>query len=172
MFNFGIGFIGFGVMLWLMGKVPLIGARKQLTATSTIIGYKQFPQDKTITSNEIRKGANFRWLRVVTFKNPLTNEYIEMYSNPSVHTPEPIGTEIKITFDPNKTDPRNDFVWVKNGFHATNKVARISFITGLTSYVVLLFVPKDSPLQLILALPVGLTFMVACIVSLGKAPNQ
>jgi hypothetical protein len=172
MFNAGVGFMAFGIMLWLYKKLPTIGMGTRLTTIARIVGYKQFPQDKTITDSNIFRGQNFTWLRVVTFKNPQTSEALEMYSNPGVANPEPIGTEIEISFNPNKIDPTKDFVWVQNGMRAVSVVARISFVTGLVVFIALLFVPKSSPWQFILMLPAFMVVFVASYINIWKRPNQ
>ncbi len=172
MFNIGAGFMAFGLMLWLYKKLPAIGGGTRLTTTGTIVGYKQFPSDKTITNNNIFRGQNFTWLRVVTFKNPQTSETLEMHSNPGVANPEPIGTEIKIGFNPKKTDSAKDFVWVQNGMRAVGTIAHVSFVTGLVVFVILLFVSKSSPLQFILIIPAFMIVFVASYINVWKRPNQ
>lgn len=172
MFNVGVGFMACGLMLWLYKKLPMIGAGTRLTTTGRVVGYKQFPTDKTITNNNIFRGQNFTWLRVVSFKNPHTGETLEMYSNPGVANPESIGTEIKIDFNPSKTDPVKNFVWVQNGMRAVGIIANISFITGLVVFVILLFVPKTSPLHFILIVPAFMVVFIASYINIWKRPNQ
>ena len=130
MLNIGVGFMAFGLMLWLYEKMPLLGARKRLTTTARIVGYMQFPADKTTTDISIFRGAHFRWTRVVTFKNPQTGQTLEMWSNPVVFNPEPIDTVIEISFNPEKINPEKDFVWVQGGMRDVKIVARTSIVTG------------------------------------------
>lgn len=172
MFNVGLGFMVFGLMLWLYAKLPTLGSGKRLTTIARIVGYKQFPTDKTIVDSNIFRGRNFSWLRVVTFKNPQNDQFLEMYCNPGVANPEPIGTEIKISFNPNKTDPVKDFAWVENGMLAVKTIARISFVTGLVVFLILLFVPESSPLHPILIVPAFLVIFIAAHINVWKRPNQ
>jgi hypothetical protein len=172
MFNIGIGFIAFGLMLLLYEKMPMIGVGRRLRSTASIVGYRQFPSDKTIYDNNIFRGQNFSWLRIVTFKNTQNNQTLEMYSNPSVANPEPIGTEIKISFDPVKTDPVKDFVWVENGMRAVRTIAWTSFVTGLVLFFILLFIPKSSPLHLILMIAAFVIVFVTAYINVWKRPNQ
>jgi hypothetical protein len=172
MFNIGVGFMVLGLMMWLYGKLPTLGARRRLTATARIVGYKQFPTDATITDNNVFVGQNFSWHRVVVFKNSQTGQAIEMFSNPGVAIPEPIGTMLEISFDPKKTDQVLDFVWVQGGLHAVETIARISFMTGLIAFVVLLFVPKSSFLHFVVLVPAFLVVFVVAYVNIWKRPNQ
>jgi hypothetical protein len=172
MLNVGLGFIVFGLMLWVYGMIQKVGASNRIATTARIVGYKQFPSDKTITDMSIYRGQNFSWLRVVSFLNTKNNQTLEMYSNPSVANPEPIGTEIKISFDPLKTDPATDFVWVENGMRAVKVIAQVSVVTGLVVFVALLFVPKSSPLHFILVLPALAVVFIVAYLSVWKRPNQ
>jgi hypothetical protein len=95
-----------------------------------------------------------------------------MYSNPGVANPEPIGTEIKVSFNPNKTDPVRDFVWVYNGMHAVEAIGRISFVAGAIVFVILKFVPKSSFLHPIMIIPAFAAVFVAAYVNIWKRPNQ
>lgn len=172
MLNVGVGFILFGLMLWVYAKLPKVGAGQRIITTARIVGYKQFPADQTITDMSIYRGQNFSWLRVVSFLGTRDNQTLEMYSNPSVANPEPIGTEIQITYDPNKTDPLKDFVWVENGMRAVKELAAITLVTGLVLFIVLLFVPESSPLQLILIVPAFLAVFITAYIKVWKRPNQ
>lgn len=164
--------MAFGLMLWLYKTIPTIGAGKRLTVNARIVGYKQFPSDKTLTDDNIYRGPNFRWLRVVAFRNPQTSETLEMYSNPGIANPEPIGTNITVNFNPSKTDPIKDYVWVQNGMRSIGKIARVSFATGFVTFIILQFIPESSPLQFLLLIPAFTVVFVTSYIYVWKQPNQ
>jgi hypothetical protein len=172
MFNVGLGFLAFGVMLLAMDFVLKLLARKRLMTTATIIGYKQFPSDKTITSNDIYRGQYFTWLRVMEFTDTRSGKVLQMYSNPGVQNPEPIGTTLTIAFDPSKTDPQKDYVLIRGGTAAMKYVGLLSLVVGLALFVILQLVPASSPIHFAGAVVGFAIVFVVGYIRVWHRPNQ
>jgi|GEM_PF-3009560 len=172
MFNVGVGFMLFGLGLWIYSKISSMGDQGRQKTTATIVGYKQFPTDATITDDTISRGPYFQWLRVVEFTHPTTNQTLQMYSNPGVTNPEPIGTRLEISFNPDKTDPITDFVWIEGSMRVSRDIGLVSFATGLVLFFILLFVPESSPLHFVLILPAFLVVLIYTYTRVWKQPNQ
>jgi hypothetical protein len=145
MFGAGLALIFFGLALAFANTIMAKLANKYLTVTGTIVGYKQFPADKTITDAAIlKRGIHFRWLRVFQFQHPQTGQIIELFGNPAVWNPEPVGTQMQLGFNPAKINPVTDFVWVKQSDPVTQTVVHASVIAGLLLVVGSFFIPSDS----------------------------
>jgi len=143
--NTGIAFILLGVILLAMDIFYKISARKCITLSAVIVGYKQFPTDKIIPHNDITLDFHIYWLRMVEFINPKTGKKLTMFSNPATWSPEQIGTTIKIDFNPNKIDPIKDYVWVHDGYAFNRDMGKTSLFTGFAFFLLFLLWPTQSP---------------------------
>lgn len=172
MFNVGLGFIAFGAMLYAMNAHYNLSRKNRITTTGKVIGYKVFPTDEIRTTNDIFIGRNFDWHRIMEFTNPRDGRTLQMYSNPGYRFPEKIGTLLDIDFDPGKTDPVKDFVWIHNGYAVTKVVGKVSVSVGLILFIILLFVPETSALHWV-GLVVGFSIVfIAVLVKARPKPNQ
>ena len=154
-----MGFIIFGLALIVVAKFLLRNTDRAITVPATIIGYKQFPSDQLIVTNDISHGPNLLWLRVVEFTNPQTGQKLQMLSNPGVLDPEPIGTILTVLFDPAKMDPVRDFVWVRGGLHAYYIVGTISAVVGAVLVILNLLSPSSALVLIGMFVSFGIVFM-------------
>lgn len=150
----GIPLILFGLGLVVINSIMSAAARRRLLVTATIVGYKQFPNDATYT--DITRGPNTNWLQVVEFTNPQTGQVLQMYSNPGMQNPEPIGTTLTVGFDPLKTDPVKNFVWVQGGSQVLRLFGWACVAGGIGIIVLSLFLHG-------LALALGITAIALLI---------
>lgn len=128
----GLAFITFGAMLLIIRAFYSLKTRQGVVVPSKIVGYKQFPADKTIYSNDIKHGRNFAWLRVVRFIRPDTHVEIETFSNPAVAKPEPIGSSIDIKFTTANSEPAKNGVWVHDGMQSHKVVGGTAIACGIS----------------------------------------
>lgn len=147
-------------------------AKNKVSVKAKIIGYKQFPNDIIITDNTIFKGGSFSWLRVVEFINPQNGQLVQMFTNPSVPKPEPIGTELTVAFNPNKTTPTSNGAWVQGNARPIRKLGIPTVAMGLIVYITLLIFPFNTILILgCLIVPFAMIFIFGSVL-VWKRPNQ
>lgn len=170
MFNVGVAFIGFGLLLYAIHAWYSRSNQTRRRIKATVMGYKQFPTDTMITTNDFSRGANFRWHRIFEFTNPENGQTVQLYSNPGVANPEPIGTQVEISYEPTGLNDQKSFAWVPKDMEYSRQVGKISFSIGLIMFIALQFVPNTSFLHFVGALAgIGVLF-IAIYRTINRTP--